>query len=198
MTTVRHFTATGFVVHRERLLLHWHPKVRAWLPPGGHVDDNEDPVQAVMTGDSRGVRRGGEGGAYRCPAGLGLPRQRCAAFHDHGGRYRRCGRGLPSAHRHDLLLRPSGARQPHQRRVDLGPQGRGCRRHALGQAGRPLGAAARGRPGFGRIRLRDSRSSLLVLRVGERVGACPEPDSRVRAVGQVERASHRRKGRVQE
>jgi 8-oxo-dGTP pyrophosphatase MutT (NUDIX family) len=46
--TVRHFTATGFVVHRERLLLHWHPKVRAWLPPGGHVDDNEDPVQAVL------------------------------------------------------------------------------------------------------------------------------------------------------
>ena len=48
MTTVRHFTATGFVVHRDRLLLHWHPKVRAWLPPGGHVDDNEDPVQAVL------------------------------------------------------------------------------------------------------------------------------------------------------
>ena len=48
MTTVRHFTATGFVVHRERLLLHWHPKVRAWLPPGGHVDETEDPVQAVL------------------------------------------------------------------------------------------------------------------------------------------------------
>ena len=48
MSTVRHFTATGFVVHGNRILLHWHPKVRAWLPPGGHVEENEDPVQAVQ------------------------------------------------------------------------------------------------------------------------------------------------------
>ena len=48
MTVVRHFTATGFVVHDERILLHWHPKVKAWLPPGGHIDENEDPVQAVL------------------------------------------------------------------------------------------------------------------------------------------------------
>ena len=44
----RHFTATGFVVHAGRVLLHWHPKVGAWLPPGGHVEPNEDPVQAVV------------------------------------------------------------------------------------------------------------------------------------------------------
>ena len=44
----RHFTATGFVVHDGRVLLHWHPKVAAWLPPGGHVEPNEDPVQAVI------------------------------------------------------------------------------------------------------------------------------------------------------
>ena len=43
MTTVRHFTATGFVVDSGRLLLHWHPKVKAWLPPGGHIEENEDP-----------------------------------------------------------------------------------------------------------------------------------------------------------
>lgn len=48
MTVVRHFTATGFVVHEGRVLLHWHPKVKAWLPPGGHIDRNEDPVQAVL------------------------------------------------------------------------------------------------------------------------------------------------------
>ena len=47
MTLVRHFTATGFVVHGDRVLSHWHPKVHAWLPPGGHIDTNEDPVQAV-------------------------------------------------------------------------------------------------------------------------------------------------------
>ena len=45
---VRHLTATGFVVHDHRVLLHWHPKVGAWLPPGGHIEENEDPVQAVL------------------------------------------------------------------------------------------------------------------------------------------------------
>ncbi len=44
---VRHFTSTGFVVHERRVALHWHPKVKAWLPPGGHIEPNEDPVQAV-------------------------------------------------------------------------------------------------------------------------------------------------------
>ena len=29
-------------------MLHWHPKVGEWLPPGGHIDENEDPVQAVL------------------------------------------------------------------------------------------------------------------------------------------------------
>jgi 8-oxo-dGTP pyrophosphatase MutT (NUDIX family) len=48
MTLVRHFTATGFVVHENHVLLHWHPKVKAWLPPGGHIEPNEDPVQAVL------------------------------------------------------------------------------------------------------------------------------------------------------
>lgn len=48
MPITRHFTATGFVVHEGRVLLHWHRKVKAWLPPGGHVDENEDPVQAVL------------------------------------------------------------------------------------------------------------------------------------------------------
>ncbi len=47
LEVVRHFTATGFVVHRDRLALHWHAKVKAWLPPGGHINENEDPVQAV-------------------------------------------------------------------------------------------------------------------------------------------------------
>ena len=46
--TTRHFTATGFVVHRDSTLLHWHKKVQEWLPPGGHVDPNEDPVQTTL------------------------------------------------------------------------------------------------------------------------------------------------------
>ena len=44
----RHFTATGFVVHNNATLLHWHKKVQEWLPPGGHVDPNEDPVQTTL------------------------------------------------------------------------------------------------------------------------------------------------------
>ena len=48
MSLVRHFTATGFVVQDGATLLHWHPKLGMWLPPGGHVEENEDPVQAVL------------------------------------------------------------------------------------------------------------------------------------------------------
>ncbi len=44
----RHFTATGFVVHNGATLLHWHHRVQAWLPPGGHIEPDEDPVQAVL------------------------------------------------------------------------------------------------------------------------------------------------------
>ena len=28
-------------------LLHWHRKVGLWLPPGGHIETNEDPMQAA-------------------------------------------------------------------------------------------------------------------------------------------------------
>lgn len=48
MGVVRHFTATGFVIHDDSALLHWHRKVGMWLPPGGHIEPNEDPVQAVL------------------------------------------------------------------------------------------------------------------------------------------------------
>ncbi len=48
MTPTRHFTATGFVVHDGSVALHFHRKLRLWLPPGGHVEPDEDPVQAVL------------------------------------------------------------------------------------------------------------------------------------------------------
>lgn len=44
----RHFTVTGFVVEGNRTLLHWHTSLEIWLPPGGHIDPGEDPVQAVL------------------------------------------------------------------------------------------------------------------------------------------------------
>ena len=47
-TAKRHITVTGFVVHNNSTLLHWHKKVREWLPPGGHLEINEDPIQALL------------------------------------------------------------------------------------------------------------------------------------------------------
>jgi 8-oxo-dGTP pyrophosphatase MutT (NUDIX family) len=44
----RHLTVSGFVVHRGRVALHWHRKIGAWLPAGGHVEEGEDPVQATL------------------------------------------------------------------------------------------------------------------------------------------------------
>jgi 8-oxo-dGTP pyrophosphatase MutT (NUDIX family) len=44
----RHFTVSGFVVHEGRVALHWHRKLGMWLPAGGHIEANEDPVQAVL------------------------------------------------------------------------------------------------------------------------------------------------------
>jgi 8-oxo-dGTP pyrophosphatase MutT (NUDIX family) len=44
----RHFTVTGFLVDGDRTLLHWHRKNEMWLPPGGHIEPDEDPVQAVV------------------------------------------------------------------------------------------------------------------------------------------------------
>ncbi len=45
---VRHYTVTGFVSVGGRTALHWHPRLNRWLPPGGHVEANEDPLQAVL------------------------------------------------------------------------------------------------------------------------------------------------------
>lgn len=41
----RHFTATAFVIDRDdrRALLLWHKRLGRWMPPGGHVDDDETP-----------------------------------------------------------------------------------------------------------------------------------------------------------
>ena len=45
----KHFTATGIVFNNEKkiLMIH-HKKLKVWLPPGGHVDENETPEEAVV------------------------------------------------------------------------------------------------------------------------------------------------------
>ncbi len=45
----RHFTATAFVIDsRGRTLLLWHKRLQRWMPPGGHLDENETPEDAAM------------------------------------------------------------------------------------------------------------------------------------------------------
>jgi 8-oxo-dGTP pyrophosphatase MutT (NUDIX family) len=45
---IRHFTATAFVLRDGAALLHWHKRLGQWMPPGGHIEPNEDPVQAAL------------------------------------------------------------------------------------------------------------------------------------------------------
>ncbi len=44
----RHFTATIYLLHQGKVLLHFHEKIRRWLPPGGHVEPNETPPEAAI------------------------------------------------------------------------------------------------------------------------------------------------------
>ena len=44
----RHATSTGYVVSGDRTLLLWHAKLGMWLAPGGHIEANEDPLQAAL------------------------------------------------------------------------------------------------------------------------------------------------------
>jgi 8-oxo-dGTP pyrophosphatase MutT (NUDIX family) len=44
----RDFTVAVFVVHKGRVLLHRHPKLGRWLPPGGHIEPHELPDDAAL------------------------------------------------------------------------------------------------------------------------------------------------------
>ncbi len=44
----RDFTATTFVVHEGRVLLHMHQKLHKVLPPGGHIEEGELPEEAAL------------------------------------------------------------------------------------------------------------------------------------------------------
>ncbi|MGD2168958.1 MAG: NUDIX domain-containing protein [Chlamydiota bacterium] len=43
----KHFTATAYVLYENKFLLHLHQKIGKWLPPGGHIEANETPIEAV-------------------------------------------------------------------------------------------------------------------------------------------------------
>lgn len=43
MEVEKHFTATAYIIDQGKILLLLHPKLKKWLPPGGHVEANETP-----------------------------------------------------------------------------------------------------------------------------------------------------------
>jgi len=80
-TLRRHFTVTGFLSEAAgggRTALHWH-RLGIWLPPGGHIEPDEDPVQAVFrevleeTGLEAEIVSGGPAFGYTSPPPLAPP-----------------------------------------------------------------------------------------------------------------------------
>ena len=44
----RHHTATAYVVSKGHTLLLWHSFLKMGLPPGGHCEANEHPVETAI------------------------------------------------------------------------------------------------------------------------------------------------------
>lgn len=44
----KQFTATAYILNDQKVLLLMHPKLGKWLPPGGHMEENETPPQAAI------------------------------------------------------------------------------------------------------------------------------------------------------
>lgn len=47
METTRHFTSSVYVVNDGATALHHHERIDSWLPPGGHIDRDERPIEAA-------------------------------------------------------------------------------------------------------------------------------------------------------
>ena len=43
-----HITASGLVIKDEKVLLIFHPYIKQWFQPGGHIDDGESPIEAAI------------------------------------------------------------------------------------------------------------------------------------------------------
>lgn len=90
----KHFVVTGYLVYHRRVLLLFHRKLRRWLPPGGHVEEDEDPWTALVrefreeTGltvhpAARASRRGKERGVRLLPDPHHVQVERIDSQHDH-------------------------------------------------------------------------------------------------------------------
>ncbi len=43
----REFTTSCYIIQEEKVLLLLHPKLGMWLPPGGHLEENELPTECA-------------------------------------------------------------------------------------------------------------------------------------------------------
>ena len=43
----RHFTTSCYLISQDKILLLLHPKIKKWLPPGGHLEENELPTEGI-------------------------------------------------------------------------------------------------------------------------------------------------------
>ena len=43
-----HITASGLVIEDGKVLLVFHPYIKQWFQPGGHIDNGESPIQAAI------------------------------------------------------------------------------------------------------------------------------------------------------
>jgi 8-oxo-dGTP pyrophosphatase MutT (NUDIX family) len=43
-----HITASGLVIINDKALVIYHPFIKQWFQPGGHIDEDEDPIQAAI------------------------------------------------------------------------------------------------------------------------------------------------------
>jgi 8-oxo-dGTP diphosphatase len=44
----KHFTASALIINEAKVLLLYHKKLGVWLYPGGHVEDDENPEEALL------------------------------------------------------------------------------------------------------------------------------------------------------
>ena len=47
-TEAGHITASGLVTLNNKALLIFHPYIKQWFQPGGHIDDREEPIDAAI------------------------------------------------------------------------------------------------------------------------------------------------------
>ena len=73
-TSAGHLAASGIVVQSARLLTIYHPYLRRWIQPGGHLEAEEAPEQAALreTAEETGVsvRPHPWHAAHRCPVDI--------------------------------------------------------------------------------------------------------------------------------